>query len=195
MITRRVQSAIAIASLSLTFASAATWAQTAKPKGGVGGFAQAKAKGKVDQQQKPKSGWVARCSDGASGKFQCAMSQTLISAKSRRPLVTLVLSNNSGADPKAKKADVLWMKVAHGTFLPAGIVAAIDKDKPVRIPFVRSDNSGVYAPFRVTPDVLKKLRGGKAINLELGVGAKRVMKLSAPLLGFSKAYDRIARIN
>lgn len=144
----------------------------------------------ADKKAASKTAWAVTCSDQPAGQFVCQMTQTVLDQKSRRQLLLLSIK-------KAKDipANVMLFRLPHGIYLPTGLTVRIDNGNTSKLPFQKSDRTGVYAALPLTDKLINDMKRGRKIIIGAALNKGQHFKLSGALTGFTKAYDRINALN
>ena len=138
-------------------------------------------------QQQAQENWVSRCvAPARNAPLECAIEQRLIMQNTQQ-LVALV----SIRTPSESGAAMLALQAPLGLFLPAGIGIDVDGASAQVLELQTCDNNGCYANTPISEDLLAAMTRGQKLNIKFQNLNKQRITISATLLGFTAALQRI----
>jgi invasion protein IalB len=157
------------------------------------------------QQQQPGSPWVKLCGKvavavkgqtlAAKGQTQsgqeasqdvnaCQTFQERLNDKDAQIIVAAAIHQQEGED-----GERLLATVPLGVDLRTAPQAKIDGGKPVKLEYVNCTVSGCTAEAKVSADVVKAMKTGRQLVIEVKAPLGRPLSFELPLEGFAAAYD------
>lgn len=92
-------------------------------------------------------------------------------------------------DPPADAEKVLRITLPVGLQLQFGSRIVIDDGEPLRAPFVTCMANGCIADYKLSPDILGKVKKGKSAKAQAILVNGTYLDVPVPLVEFAKAYD------
>ncbi|MBV9222295.1 MAG: invasion associated locus B family protein [Methylobacteriaceae bacterium] len=133
-----------------------------------------------------KATWASRCVSAArKGDLECSVEQSAV-LKTGQIVVQFTV-----ALPAATRAPVAIVQLPLGIFLPAGVRAEVDDQKPFDLPVETCDQRGCYATAPVPPELLAAMKSGKNLTVSFTTMAKEPVSIPLQLGQFAEAYGRI----
>lgn len=137
-----------------------------------------------------KKDWAVNCQvDPKTDKLLCQMSQRLTQQKTGQQVLSVVIRPS----PNGKNPTML-LALPHGLDLQKGISLRVDEDKPVTAPLQTSDRNGVYSAFPLTDELIKSMKNGGKLIVQMQSVQKKPFKVNVSLSGFTSAIDRLAKL-
>ena len=163
----------------------------------VGSIAQ-ESQQQQGQQQQPASLWMKLCGRirvAAQGQTQasqqatqeantCRTFQERLNDKNAQIVVEAAINQQAGED-----GEHLLTTVPLGVDLRTAPQAKIDGGKPVKLEYGSCDANGCNADAKVPVDVVKAMKTGRQLVIEVKGPLGRPLSFELPLVGFAAAYD------
>lgn len=137
--------------------------------------------------QAPANNWASRCVAGArQGPLECSIEQRLVMQNTGQLVAAVTIRL-----PTDSTAPVMMIQTPLGLLLPPGVRIDIDGGAAQTLPLQTCDNSGCYAGNPVSDEMLNAMAGGSKLNLTFQNLNKQDVTVSATLVGFTAAFQRI----
>lgn len=150
----------------------------------------------VAQEQAPEtqsaetvvSGWGTQCqSQTRGGTANCAMEQRVVLKANRQQLARVTISV-PGETKKPVLAIVLPLRIN----LEPGFEFQIDEQESQTLKLRSCDGNGCFMTIPLSDNTLGKMKAGGKLKLTFQDLTGDKITVTAPLTGFSKAYDAIS---
>jgi invasion protein IalB len=131
--------------------------------------------------------WASRCvAPSRQAPLECSIEQRLIMQDTSRLVaaVTVRVPTDTGRP-------VMMLQMPLGLYLPAGITIDIDGTSEQRFELQTCDANGCYAGAPVPDQLLATMTRGQKLNLKFQNLNRQPITVSATLVGFTAAYQRI----
>ncbi|HET6389290.1 invasion associated locus B family protein [Hyphomicrobium sp.] len=127
--------------------------------------------------------WRVTCGAPAKGRKTCVLSQTLISAKLKKPVGVLMISRDDGGKLKGS------LRLPVGVALQAGVVLGLENQAaPLTLPYATCHHTGCFAPFDVSEPMLGQMGKASKISAVVQSTSKEPLNLTFSTRGFPAAY-------
>lgn len=136
---------------------------------------------KADPSQ---ANWVKLCGNDPARKTEICFTQRSFVTDTNQPIIAMAVY-----DPKEQPQKFIRFILPLGFMLERGMRYTIDKDKPVSGKFQICLANGCFAEVQANEAVMKSLKAGKSIKIEVQNQLNQVVSFSAPLDGFGAAFD------
>ena len=137
--------------------------------------------------QAPTNNWASRCVAGArQGPLECSIEQRLVMQNTGQLVAAVTIRV-----PTDSNAPMMMIQTPLGLFIPAGVRIDVDGASPQTLELQTCDNSGCYAGNPVTNEMLNAMAAGAKLNLTFQNLNKQDVTVSATLVGFTAAFQRI----
>jgi invasion protein IalB len=131
--------------------------------------------------------WVVNCASGSTGtELQCQVSQNLSEAKSGQRVLTVTVRRQENAAGFA-----MLLALPHGLFLPSGASYRIDSGKKSTVAIQTCDQNGAYAAMPLAPELVKAMRSGTTLNIDMESVTRKPVTIPVSLKGFGAAIDKL----
>ena len=131
--------------------------------------------------------WVSRCVASArQAALECSIEQRLIMQNTSQLVAAVTVRM-----PADTGKPVMMLQMPLGLYLPAGITIDIDAASEQRFELQTCDNNGCYAGAPVSDELLASMTRGQKLNLRFQNLNRQPITVSATLVGFTAAYQRI----
>jgi invasion protein IalB len=150
------------------------------------------------QQRQPSSPWFKLCAkvvvaakdQTQSGQqatqevVSCRTVQERLNSKNAQIVVAAAISQREGEDGQH-----FFATVPLGMDLRSAPQARIDSGKPLKLEYVACDANGCNADAKVSADLVKAMKTGQQLVINVKTPLGGPASLSLPLAGFAAAYD------
>jgi invasion protein IalB len=136
---------------------------------------------KADPSQ---ANWVKICGNDQAAKKEVCFTQRSFVTETNQPIVAMAVYDTKGAPQK-----FIRFIVPLGFMLERGMRYTVDKDKPVGGKFQVCMPNGCFAEVQANEAVMKSLKGGKNLKVEVQNQLNQVVAFMVPLEGFAAAFD------
>ena len=134
------------------------------------------------------SGWGTQCqSQMRSAKANCAMEQRVILKANRQQLARITITV-PGETKKPMLAIVLPLRIN----LESGFEFQIDDQSAQTLKLRSCDGNGCFMTIPLSDGTLDKMKAGGKLKISFQDLTGDKITVTAPLTGFSKAYDAIS---
>lgn len=132
--------------------------------------------------------WTVACEKDKDKKptDRCFIVQTVVNGKDN-PVLQM-----SAGYLKSSNKPAAFLTLPLGVSLPAGISLKIDEHEPVRTQYERCIPSGCVAGLMLTDELMKALKGGTQIKVQVYDGDKPVT-MPISLKGFGPGFDGLKK--
>lgn len=131
--------------------------------------------------------WIFECRAVTAGKNVCALTQTIVTKKDSRRILSLSMGNN-----EEKKEAELVAVLQLGIYLPSGVTGSVGQEKSFPLIVQRCIQQGCIATAKVDSALLKSLQSGEklAITFSMQPSAKPIV-IEASLKGLTEGMKAI----
>jgi invasion protein IalB len=136
---------------------------------------------KADPSQ---SNWVKLCGNDQVQKKEICFTQRSFVTETNQPIIAMAVY-----DPKGAPQKFIRFILPLGFLLERGMRYTVDKDKPISGKFQVCLTNGCFAEVLASDAVMKSLKGGKTLKIEVQNQLNQVVAFTAPLDGFAAAFD------
>jgi invasion protein IalB len=136
---------------------------------------------KADPSQ---SEWVKLCGKDQQTQNEICFTQRSFVTETNQPVLAMAVY-----DSKNAKQQYIRFILPLGFMLERGMRYTIDQQKPVPGKFQICLPNGCFAEVKLDAGVLKGLKGGKAMKIEVQNQFGQPIAFTLPLEGFSKGFD------
>jgi len=180
----------AIAAIALASCSLSPLSSPAQTAGKTAGKATEKT-GKPAQTVELVSGsWTMGCSPiGKNGALICQASQTVLTKKTRKTVVRMIVTPTGGKD--GAKAFVLQVQLPHGVRIPAGVAVKVDAKQASALTIQTSAASGLFAGANLDETAIATLKQGKTMVISFETLEGRKLTIPASLDGFTAVFNKM----
>ena len=127
--------------------------------------------------------WRVTCGPPAKGRRTCALSQTLVSAKLKKPVGVLTIRRDDAGKLKGS------LRLPVGVALQAGVVLGLENQAaPLTLPYATCHHTGCFAPFDVREPMLGQMGKASKITAVVQNTFKEPLNLTFSTRGFPAAY-------
>jgi invasion protein IalB len=139
-------------------------------------------------EEKPSSSvWITKCaSAGRKDTLDCSVEQTVILTKTQQFLLSVVVRV-----PPDTRQPAMMIHLPLGLFLPAGVTAQLDGQKPQQLEVQTCDAKGCYAGTAVSSSMLAAMKQSERLTIIFQDLSKNKITVPVPLKGFAEAYQKI----
>jgi invasion protein IalB len=131
--------------------------------------------------------WVSRCvATARQAALECSIEQRLIMQNTSQLVAAVTVRM-----PADTGKPVMMLQTPLGLYLPAGITIDIDGATEQQFELQTCDNNGCYAGAPVSEELLANMARGQKLNLRFQNLNRQPITVSATLVGFTAAYQRI----
>lgn len=132
--------------------------------------------------------WRVECAKTPDGKPVCQMFQRLM-WKDKKSVALLVMGGIGLRDgqPMARMRFIVPL----GTFLPTGLILAVDTDKDMRVPIQFCVSEGCVVNLDLSAEIVEKLKAGSTLKVVYLRPDRLTASLQVSLKGFPQALERI----
>lgn len=140
----------------------------------------------------PKSGdkfgdWFYECQTVAAKKKICSITQSIISKKNKKPIVSVMLSRRG-----EKKELRLIVVTPLGIYIPSGVSAVIDKQDKMPLRLRACNRQGCITNTKVSEKLKKNLLEGKEMIVSFSFGGgKKPLFAKISLKGVTKGLKAL----
>jgi invasion protein IalB len=135
---------------------------------------------KGDQNQ---TDWTKLCGKDPQSQKEVCFTQRSFTTENNQPVMAVAIYATEGGPRFARFILPL------GFLLERGMRYTVDKEKPVTGKFQICLPNGCYAEVRVEDGMLKALKGGETMRIDVQNQAAQQISFNLPMAGFSKAFD------
>jgi invasion protein IalB len=136
---------------------------------------------KADPSQ---ANWVKLCGKDQNSQSEICFTQRAFVTETNQPIAAMAVYDSKGA-----KAQFIRFILPLGFLLERGMRYSVDKDKPVAGKFQVCLANGCFAEVQATEAVMKSLKNGKSMKIEVQNQLNQVVAFVVPLDGFTAAFD------
>jgi invasion protein IalB len=136
---------------------------------------------KADPSQ---ANWVKVCGKDKGAPAEICLTQRSFVTETNQPIIAMAVYEPKGAPNK-----FIRFIVPLGFQLERGIRYTVDKDKAIGGKYQVCLANGCFVEVLANDAVIKSLKGGKVLKLEVQNQLNQVIAFMAPLDGFAAAFD------
>jgi invasion protein IalB len=167
-------------SVALAIGAGGVFAQEAAP-------AAPEASAGTPEAQQGRDNWASRCVTPArQSPLECSIEQRLIMQNTQQVVAAVTIRV-----PAETGAPVLSLRAPLGVFLPGGVALDVDGAGSETFEFQACDNDGCYASGPLSETLLGGMTRGQKLNIKFQNLNKQTITVTATLVGFTAAFQRI----